>query len=191
MVDGRARKVRADALRNSDALIAAAKEEFAIHGVDAPAKAIADRAGVGVGTLYRRFPKRSDLVMAVLSHDVDACIEEARLLRISTDPVDALVRWVARYTDFVATKRGLGAALHVGDPAFEGLGSQLIAKLEPSAAELLVDASAAGFIRSAVNANELLRAIAYLCVPGPDDAESSRRMVGLLMDGLRVIPSSG
>jgi AcrR family transcriptional regulator len=191
MVDGRARKVRADALRNSDALIAAAKEEFAIHGVDAPAKAIADRAGVGVGTLYRRFPKRSDLVMAVLSHDVDACIEEARSLRTSTDPEDALVRWVARYTDFVATKRGLGAALHVGDPAFDGFGSQLIAKLEPSAAELLVDASAAGFIRSAVNANELLRAIAYLCVPGPDHVESSRRMVGLLMDGLRLIPSSG
>jgi len=188
--DPRTAGIRADARRNSDALVQSAKVEFARLGVDAPAKVIADRAGVGVGTLYRRFPKRSDLVMAVLQHDVDECVAEAEALRGAADPTEALAHWLGRYTDFVATKRGLGSALHTGDPAFDGLGPRLIGQLEPSLTKLLTAAAAAHAIRSDVDANELLRAIAHLCVPGPEGAAFSRRMVGLLLDGLSVIPTA-
>ena len=90
-----------------------------------------------------------------------------------------------RDTEFVATKRGLAAALHSGDPTFEGLGSRLLRHLEPALAGLLDAARASGDIRSDVSADDLLRAIAHLCVPGPGESPAfSRRMVQLLLDGL-------
>jgi len=146
------RRQRADAKRNVDALLTAAKAVFAASGVDAPAKEIADRAGVGVGTLYRHFPLRSDLVIAVLEHEVDACIEEGETLSASEEPLAALTRWLRRYTDFVATKRGLAAALHSGDPAFEGLPAYLLKRLDPVVVMMLDRAAAARRIRwSATN----------------------------------------
>ncbi len=183
--DARPRR-RADAQRNIGSLLEAAKEVFASEGVDAPAKEIADRAGVGVGTLYRHFPKRSDLVLAVLEHDVEACVEAARTLSAAEEPGDALVHWIGRYTDVVATKRGLAAALHSGDAAFEGLGQRLLAQLEPSLAALLERAEDAGAIRRDVDPDDLLRAVAHLCAPGPDGTAFSQRMVRLLLDGLRA-----
>jgi AcrR family transcriptional regulator len=182
-----ARRQRSDAKRNVDALLAAAKEVFASSGVDAPAKEIADRASVGVGTLYRHFPLRSDLVIAVLEHEVDACIEEGETLSAAEEPLAALTRWLRRYTDFVATKRGLAAALHSGDPAFEGLPAYLLKRLDPVVVMMLDRAAAARRIRSDVGANDLLRAVAQLCIPGPGGPEYSQRMVALLVDGLRNI----
>jgi AcrR family transcriptional regulator len=84
-----ARRQRADAQRNVLALLQAAKTVFADSGVDAPAKEITDLAGVGVGTLYRHFPRRSDLIVAVLEHDIDGCIHAARELTITLEPWDA------------------------------------------------------------------------------------------------------
>jgi AcrR family transcriptional regulator len=115
------RRLRADAARNVDSLLEAAKAVFATSGVDAPAKEIADLAGVGVGTLYRHFPQRSDLVKAVFQRGVDACADAAPALAAAGDPAAALAAWLHRYTEFLATKRGLAAALHSGDPAFDAL----------------------------------------------------------------------
>ncbi len=158
---------------------------FTRDGVDAHVKVIAEEAGVGVATLYRHFPKRSDLVLAVLSREVGECVAAAPVLAEAHPPLTALRRWVDRYTEFVATKRGLAAALHSGDPTFEGLGTRLLAQLEPALAGLLDAARAAGEIRSDVSAGDLLRAVAHLCVPGPgESAAFSRRMVNLLLDGL-------
>ncbi len=112
---------RVDAQRNIDALLAAAKEEFAAQGVNVHVRAIAARAGVGTATLYRHFPLRSDLICAVFRREVDACAAEAPQLAASHEPGEALELWLQRYTGFVATKRGLAAALHSGDPAFNGL----------------------------------------------------------------------
>ncbi|MET8996450.1 helix-turn-helix domain-containing protein [Amycolatopsis sp. NPDC004169] len=180
-----ARPPRADAQRNIDALLSAARTVFARDGVDAHVKAIAAEAGVGVATLYRHFPKRSDLVLAVLSHEVDECIAIAPALSESFPPRMALAKWVDRYTEFVATKRGLAAALHSGDPTFEGLGTRLLQRLEPAFAGLLDAARASGEIRPDISADDLLRAVAHLCVPGPDEGVAfSRRMVNLLLDGL-------
>ncbi|WP_236795061.1 TetR/AcrR family transcriptional regulator [Amycolatopsis sp. GM8] len=180
-----ARSPRADAQRNIDALLTAARTVFARDGVDAHVKVIADEAGVGVATLYRHFPKRSDLVLAVLSHEVTECIAAAPVLAEAHPPLLAMTKWVHRYTEFVATKRGLAAALHSGDPTFEGLGTRLLQRLEPALAGLLDTAKESGEIRPDVSADDLLRAVAHLCVPGPgEDMTFSRRMVDLLLDGL-------
>ncbi len=176
--------MRADARRNLAALVDAAREVFAEDGVDAPAKVVADRAGVGVGTLYRHFPQRSDLVVAVFRQAVDSCAEAADELAAAHAPADALALWLRRFTDFVATKRGLAAALHSGDPAFAALPEYFLGRLGGALAGLLDAAAADGTIRPDVDAPQLLRAVADLCHGAPDP-EQSRTLVGLLVDGLR------
>jgi AcrR family transcriptional regulator len=176
--------VRADARRNLDALTDAAKTVFASDGVDAPAKLIADRAGVGVGTLYRHFPQRSDLVVAVFQQAVEACAEAAVDLSAEHAPDEALARWLQRFTEFVATKRGLAAALQSGDPAFAALPAYFIGRLGDALTGLLDAASAAGTVRADIDAPQLLRAVADLCHGAPT-AEQSQQLVGLLVDGLR------
>ena len=182
----RQRRQRVDAQRNTGALLEAAKTAFATSGVDVPAKEIAALAGVGVGTLYRHFPRRSDLIVAVLQREIDACADAGPALSATHEPTDALVQWLHRYTEFVATKRGLATALHSGDPAFDALPGYFFERLGPVLSDLLDAATAAGDIRANVSAEDLLTAVALLCHPAPDtDAEYSQRMVGLLIDGLR------
>jgi AcrR family transcriptional regulator len=183
-------RVRADAQRNIEALLEAAKEVFIASGVDAPVRAIAEQAGVGLGTVYRHFPQRSDLIVAIIRHEVDACADAATTLAKKYQPFEALSRWMWRYIDLVAAKRGLAAALHSGDPAYEALPAYFKERLCPSLQTLLDAASAAGEVREDVNAYDLLIAVAGLCSisshpaigTGPDHA---KRMVGLLVDGLR------
>jgi AcrR family transcriptional regulator len=184
---GRApRRLRADAQRNIDALLEAAKAVFGTSGVDAPAKEIADRAGVGVGTLYRHFPQRSDLVKAVFQREVDACADAATALTAAYEPGIALEKWLHRYTEFVATKRGLAAALHSGDPAFDALPGYFSQRLGPALGSLLEAAAASGEIRADISPQYLLPAVANLCLPVADvGAAYSQRMVALLIDGLR------
>jgi AcrR family transcriptional regulator len=184
---GRAqRRRRADAQRNIGSLLAAAKAVFATSGVDAPAKEVADAAGVGVGTLYRHFPQRSDLVKAVFQHEVDACAEAAPALAATHEPEVALAKWLHRYTEFVATKRGLAAALHSGDPAFDALPGYFMERLEPALGSLLEAARESGEIRGGISASEVLFAVANLCQPVPGGGvRYSQRMVAILIDGLR------
>jgi AcrR family transcriptional regulator len=184
---GRApRRLRADAQRNIDSLLEAAKAVFGTSGVDAPAKEIADLAGVGVGTLYRHFPRRSDLVKAVFRREVDACADAAPALAAAYEPGTALAKWLQRYTEFLATKRGLAAALHSGDPAFDALPGYFMQRLGPSLGSLLDAAAASGQIRSDISPKYLLHAVANLSLPVADDGVAySQRMVALLIDGLR------
>ena len=180
------RRLRADARRNVDALLEAAKSVFAASGVDAPAKEIADLAGVGVGTLYRHFPQRSDLVKAVFERGVDGCVEAGAEFGAAYQPAEALEKWLYRYTEFLGTKRGLAAALHSGDPAFDGLPGYFLERVGPALAALLDAAAASGAIRADIGATDLLYAISHLCMPIPGQGrEYSRRMVALLYDGLR------
>jgi AcrR family transcriptional regulator len=182
---GRARRVRADARRNTDALLDAAREVFRTSGVDAPVREIAARAGVGLATFYRHFPERSDLVTAVFRSEVDACADTAAVLAAEHEPLEALVRWLHRYTGFIATKRGLAAALHSGNPAFEPLPAYFRQRFEPALGALLAAAAAAGEVRGDVEPMELLAAVANLCQPAEDDPARAERMVSLLIDGLR------
>jgi AcrR family transcriptional regulator len=189
-----ARRVRADAQRNLDVLLEAAKSVFAASGVDAPVREIAARAGVGVGTLYRHFPERSDLVASVFRREVDACAAVAATLAAQHEPGEALTKWLQRYTHFIATKRGLAAALHSGDPAFDALPAYFRQQLEPALQSLLESAAQSGEFRGDVDAYELLRAVGNLSVPDREVATGhTQRMVALLLDGLRYgarVPSA-
>jgi len=179
------RRLRADAQRNITSLLRAAKTVFTTSGVDAPAKEIADQAGVGVGTLYRHFPQRSDLVKAVLQREIDAFAAAAPALAASHEPGAALTNWLHRYTKFLAMKPGLAPALHSGDPAFDELPGYFWQRFGPALASLLETATASGEIRADISPKDLLYAIASLCVPmGDNGVAYSQRMVGLLIDGL-------
>jgi AcrR family transcriptional regulator len=180
------RRVRADAQRNLDGLLEAAKVVFATSGVDAPVREIAAQAGVGVGTVYRHFPQRSGLVAAVFRREVDACAAAAATLAEQHEPGEALARWLHRYTQFIATKRGLAAALHSLDTAFDALPAYFSQHLTPALQGLLRAANATGEIRADVDAYELLRAVGNLSVPdGEGKVGHTERMVTLLIDGLR------
>ncbi len=188
------RRVRADARRNVDALLEAALAVFAASGVDAPVREIAEKAGVGVGTLYRHFPQRSDLVAAVFRREIDACADAAPILAAEHGPGEALARWMQRYAAFIATKRGLAAALHSGDPAFDALPAYFRRRLQPAVRTLLESAASAGEVRTDVDAEDLLNAVGSLCMSAYDDRPGhARRMVAVLVDGLRrgVNPAEG
>jgi AcrR family transcriptional regulator len=180
------RPVRADAQRNTDALLEAALAVFATSGVDAPVRQIAVRASVGVGTLYRHFPQRSDLVVAVFRREVDACADAAPVLAAEHAPGEALARWMQRYAAFIATKRGLATALHSGNPAFDTLPAYFEKRLRPALRTLLDAAAAAGEVRADIEPDDLLRAVGSLCMAARDGGPAyARRMVALLVDGLR------
>jgi len=180
------RRVRIDAQRNINALLQAAVEVFSTSGVDAPVREITERAGVGIGTFYRHFPQRADLVAAVFRREIDACADAAPVLAAQYGPGGALARWMQRYATFLGTKRGLASALHSGDPVFEPLPTYFRERLEPALRTLLESAGAAGEVRTDFTAGDLLDAVASVCMRaydrGPDHA---RRMVALLVDGLR------
>lgn len=181
-----ASRMRADARRNEEALLDAAKIVFARSGVDAAIREVATQAGVGIGTLYRRFPTRADLVAGVFRREIDACADAAQALAAEHAPDGALEAWLMRYVQFLAAKQGLAAALHSGDPAFSALPAHFRCRFEPALAMLLGAAAVAGEVRGDVDAYDLLRAIGNLAVAsGEDGPAHTRRMVRLLLDGLR------
>ena len=179
-------RMRADARRNEEAVLEAAKIVFARSGVDAPIREIATQAGLGLGTLYRRFPSRADLVAAVFRSEVDACADAAVSLHTEQKGAEALAAWLMRYTRFLTTKQGLAAALHSGDPAFAALPDYFRSRFEPALAMLLDAAVHSGEVRADVAPYDLLRAIGNLAVAtGEDGNAHTERIVMLLMDGLR------
>ncbi|WP_421758847.1 TetR/AcrR family transcriptional regulator [Devosia sp.] len=186
--DRRGRAPRADAQRNIDALLLAAREVFARSGVDAPVREIAEAAGVGVGTLYRHFPQRSDLIVAVFRGAVDTAADAAPVVAAQYPPGEAVAQWMQRFVDFIGTKRGLAAALHSGDPAFASLPGYFQERFHPALEQLLDAAVAAGEMRPDIDPADLLTAAAHLA---HSDVEQGRRMVALLLDGLRYGAGKG
>ncbi|WP_414672880.1 TetR/AcrR family transcriptional regulator [Lacisediminihabitans sp.] len=185
--DRATRPKRADALRNEQALLDTAAAVFVSSGVDAPVRDIAARSGVGMGTIYRHFPTRADLIVAVYRHQVDACAEAgATLLAETGSPHAALGRWVDLFVDFLITKHGLAAALQNDSAGYDALHASFIDRLVPVCAELLAAAVDAGEIDSDIGAYELMRGIGNLCAGAENDPRyDARRLVGLLIAGLR------
>ena len=177
---------RADARRNEKTLLQAAAAVFVDSGVEAPVRDIAAAAGVGMGTIYRHFPTRADLIIAVYRHQVEACAEAGpALLASSRTPHAALTQWVDLFVDFLITKHGLAAALQSDKARFETLHAYFLDRLVPVFAQLLAAAVAAGEIRPDVDAYGLMRAIGSLCAAVDSDSRyDARRMVGLLIAGL-------
>ncbi|MGY6019984.1 TetR/AcrR family transcriptional regulator [Streptomyces spinosirectus] len=182
-----ARSKRADARRNKETLLNAAAEVFVTSGVDAPVRDIAAKAGVGLGTIYRHFPTRADLVVAVYRHQVEACAEAGpSLLASSPTPYAALRDWISLFVDFLVTKHGLAGALHSDSAGFDTLHAYFLDRLVPVCTQLLDAAAESGEIPSAPTAYELMRGVGNLCAGADNDPRyDARRLVGLLIAGLR------
>ncbi|MFC8420410.1 TetR/AcrR family transcriptional regulator [Streptomyces sp. NPDC057236] len=178
---------RKDARRNKENLLDAAAAVFVASGVDAPVREIAARAGVGLGTIYRHFPTRADLIIAVYRHQVDACAEAGpALLATGATPHAALGEWIGLFVDFLVTKHGLAAVLHSDEAGFDALHTYFLDRLVPVCTQLLEAAAAAGEIRSDIDAYALMRGVGNLCIGAESDPRyDARRLVGLLVAGLR------
>lgn len=181
------RSKRADARRNQETLLDAAAAVFVASGVEAPVRDIAAKAGVGMGTIYRHFPTRADLIVAVYRHQVDACAQAGpALLAGAATPYAALAQWIDLFVDFLVTKHGLAAVLRSDNAGFETLHAYFLDRLVPVCADLLAAAAAAGEIRRDVPAYALMRGVGNLCVGADQDpGYDARRLVALLIAGLR------
>jgi AcrR family transcriptional regulator len=182
------RTKRADARRNEESLLDAAAAVFVAAGVEAPVRDIAARAGVGTGTIYRHFPTRADLIVAVYRHQVEACAAAGpALLESGITPYAALSRWIGLFVDFLVTKHGLAGVLRSDQAGFETLHAYFLERLVPVCAALLDAAGAAGEIRTDVDALTLMRGVGNLCIGADSDrGYDARRLVEVLVDGLRV-----
>ena len=177
---------RADARRNEQTLLEAAAEVFVTSGVEAPVRDIAAKAGVGIGTIYRHFPTRADLIIAVYRHQVEACAAAGpALLASSATPHAALARWIDLFVDFLVTKHGLAGLLRSDQAGFDALHGYFLDRLLPVCEQLLRAAARDGEVRTDIGAFELLFAVGNLCIGGGGDPRyDARRMVGLLVAGL-------
>jgi AcrR family transcriptional regulator len=189
-----ARKPRADAVRNRERVLEAAKAVFSAGGAEASLEAVAARAGVGIGTLYRHFPTREALFEAVYRREVEQLGELAEQLQKEEKPVDALRHWLRSNVEFVATKKGMSAALALaaqqGSPELK---SQAFDRLTRAVGALLERAIAAGEVRADVRPEELLRALIAICYVNEQPGWQSTvlRLLDVFVDGLRVRTDRG
>ncbi|MFD4369965.1 TetR/AcrR family transcriptional regulator [Rhodococcus sp. NPDC058521] len=179
---------RADARRNEQTLLEAAAAAFVTSGVEAPVRDIAETAGVGVGTIYRHFPTRADLIVAVYRHQVESCAQAGpALLTENTTPYAALAEWISLFVDFLVTKHGLAEALQSDDATFAPLHTYFVDRLVPVCAQILDAAADAGEIHPGQRAYELMRGIGNLCIGANNDPDyNARHMVELLITGLHT-----
>ena len=183
-----ARKPRADAARNRERLLEAAHAVFNAGGPDASLEAVAKRAGVGIGTLYRHFPTREALYEAVYRREVEQLVGLAEQLKGEASPADALRRWLHANIDFVATKKGMSAALALAVTGLPELKAYSAARLTTAIAAFLDRAVAKGEIRTGISAEDVLRAFVGMCFMNdqPGWQASVARLIDVFVDGLRV-----
>jgi AcrR family transcriptional regulator len=182
------RKPRADSVRNRERLLKAAARILGTGGGDASLEAVARRAGVGIGTLYRHFPTREALFEAVYRHEVDAVAELAEQMGQESAPVDALRQWLRAIVQLVATKKGMLAALALAADGRSDLYAYSAERLSKAIGTLLQRATKAGQIRADITPEELLRALIGLCYSydRPDWQEPVTRLLDVFVDGLVV-----
>ena len=186
----RAAPLRADAQRNYDLLVAAADAEFTAHGADVPLEDIARRAEVGIGTLYRHFPTRDDLLAKVLTDGTAIILERGRELLSGSSPGEDLIQWIRELADYTATYRGLTAAL--ANSYVSETGTRLCTSCDAISAlgsELLARAQAAGEIRRDAQVVEIILSAHSAAWIGEQtkDPGAVRRLLAILFDGLRVV----
>ena len=179
-----ARPKRADARRNYDKLVTAAREAFAEEGSDATLEEISKRAGVGIGTLYRHFPRREDLLEATYLGSVEE-LSAAAAKYGDLPPWEALTGWLGEFVSFAATKRALAeemfAYLDRDAPVFKGCRSAIYGAGEP----LLQRAQAAGEVRDDVDISDVTKMISGIAGLPRTEPEQIERLVAIALDGLR------
>jgi AcrR family transcriptional regulator len=182
-----ARPLRADAQRNRDRLLEVAVRAFSREGPDVTLDAIAKKAGVGIGTLYRHFPTREALIDAAYRNELARLCDSVDDLLHDIPPDKALRAWMDRFVDYMTTKRGMGDALRAliasgGDPFSESRD-----RLTVAVTILLQAAAAAGTLRPDVEPDDVLVSLSglSLATADPDRRDQAGRLLDLLMDGLR------
>jgi AcrR family transcriptional regulator len=182
------RKPRADAIRNRERVLKAAKAVFSAGGADASLEAVAKRAGVGIGTLYRHFPTRQALFEAVYRREVEQLGELAEQLKSDASPVDALRRWLRCNVELVATKKGMLAALQLAVNGTSELYAYTFDRLTKAVGGLLQRAVDTGEIRGDIGAEDLLRALVGMCYlhDQPGWQATVLRLLDVFIDGLRL-----
>ena len=181
-----ARRPRADSIRNRERLLKAAARVFSAGGPDASLEAVARRAGVGIGTLYRHFPTREALFEAVYRREVDELGDLAERLGQQSAPVDALRQWLRAGVQLVATKKGMLEALALAADAPSHLYAYSAERLTKAIGALLARAAAAGQMRADITPEDLLRTLIGLCYAydQPDWQATVTRLVDVFVDGL-------
>src|SRR6202047_2781115 len=182
------RKPRADALRNRERVLDSAKAVFSAGGAEASLEAVARAAGVGIGTLYRHFPTREALFEAVYRHEVQHLADLAERLKQQAQPIEALRQWMRSNVKFVATKKGMSAALALAAYKNSELFSYSFDRLTRAVGGLLDRAIAACEIRADITPEDLLRALVGMCYMHnqPGWQASVLRLVDVFIDGLRI-----
>ncbi len=181
---GPQRPLRADARRNAEKLIAAAREAFAEHGTSASLEDVARRAGVGIGTLYRHFPNRQALLEAVYVGEVEAMSRTAADLA-DLPPWEALSAWLHRFVGYVATKHALADELLTyidrDSEVFRSCRTSILEAGEP----LLRHAQEAGVVRPDANITDVTRMVGGIAQMPGAEPEQIERILDLALDGLR------
>ncbi|MFF1572702.1 TetR/AcrR family transcriptional regulator [Leifsonia sp. NPDC058292] len=172
---------RADARRNFDALLAAAREAFAAHGSTASLEDIARRAGVGIGTLYRNFPTRDALIEAVYVDEVESVVRAARDAE-SLEPWDALDTWLHRFVSYIGTKHALLDGLNKDSPVLLTCRTAIY----DSGSPLLERAQKSGEVRDDVVIGDVVRMVSGIAGVAFEDDAQRTKVVELAIDGLRA-----
>jgi AcrR family transcriptional regulator len=180
-----ARPMRADARRNYDKLVAAARKVFLEQGGGASLEAIAKEAGVGVGTLYRHFPKRIDIVEAVYREDVDGLVASAEELVAELEPWPALVAWLEAFVRYASTKRTFLSELHEAFEENPQLRLTSRERIEGAIDVVLRRAQEAGVVRTDLDGSDLMQLLGSMCMSVTLTQDQSQRLLGMIQDGLR------
>ena len=177
--------MRADARRNYERLVDAARKVFADQGGGASMEAIARQAGVGVGTLYRHFPRRIDVVEAVYREDVDSLVAAADRDRDELPPWDALEAWLRAYVDYAQTKRTFLNELHEAFEKNPDLKPASRDRIWAACGLVLERAQAAGLARTDIDGDDLMQLVSPMCMTASLTADQAQRLLAMVLAGLR------
>lgn len=181
-----ARPLRADARRNRARLVEAARQVLTTRGSEASIEEIARAADVGVGTLYRHFPRRIDLVEAVYCEDVDALVTLVDGLADDADAWSALETWLRAFVAYAHTKRTFLTELHEAFEKSPTLALDSRRKIHAAASAVLTHAQATGQARDDVDATDLVQLVAGMCLARDASEQQSLRLLGVVLDGIRT-----
>jgi len=181
------RAPRSDARRNRERLLATASRLFAEHGPDVPFTEIARDAGVGVGTIYRHFPTREELIEAAYRSELDAVCDAAAELALALPAGHALRPWMDRFIDYMTTKIGMSEAIRAVISAGRDPYAHSRERLDAALGTLLEAAAEAGQTRPGINPDDVLMTLSGIAMAAgqPDQREQAGRMLDLLFEGLR------
>lgn len=182
------RPMRADARRNYQRLVQAGREVLASRGSEASMEEIAKRADVGVGTLYRHFPRRIDLVEAVYREDVDGLVALAHQVGEQAEPWSALVEWLEGFVRYGQSKRVFLTELHEAFEKNPDLALSSRERIATAAASVLHRAQQAGLARGDIDQGDLMQLVGGMCMARSASLEQNRRLLGLVLDGIRLQP---